>query len=64
MGFACVAEGVEQEAQRSILDDLGCDYIQGYLFSRPKSSTDILGDLSKLRYGDAALPTLVSVIPI
>jgi len=61
MGFACVAEGVEQEAQRSILDELGCDYIQGFLFSRPKSSTDILVDFTKLRLGDNDPVPLVSV---
>ncbi len=58
MGFVCIAEGVEKEAQRSILDDLGCDYIQGYLFSRPKSSTDILENFSTLRHGDVALSAM------
>ena len=30
-----VAEGVESEAQRTCLLDLGCNAAQGYLFSRP-----------------------------
>ena len=30
-----VAEGVETEEQRSILENLGCDNYQGYLFSKP-----------------------------
>ncbi|MCU1229033.1 MAG: Diguanylate cyclase [Acidobacteria bacterium] len=30
-----VAEGVETEEQRRILTELGCDEIQGYIFSRP-----------------------------
>lgn len=30
-----VAEGVETEAQRDILIGFGCDYVQGYLYSRP-----------------------------
>jgi diguanylate cyclase (GGDEF)-like protein/PAS domain S-box-containing protein len=30
-----VAEGVETEAQRDVLAALGCDDIQGYVFSRP-----------------------------
>jgi diguanylate cyclase (GGDEF)-like protein len=30
-----VAEGVETEAQRTILEKLGCDNYQGYLYSKP-----------------------------
>lgn len=30
-----LAEGVEQEGQRTILVDHGCDFAQGYLFGRP-----------------------------
>ena len=30
-----VAEGVETLGQQTILTDLGCEYFQGYLFSRP-----------------------------
>ena len=33
--LACVAEGVETEAQRDCLRDLGCAYVQGYLYARP-----------------------------
>jgi EAL domain-containing protein (putative c-di-GMP-specific phosphodiesterase class I) len=30
-----IAEGVETEEQLSVLRALGCNYIQGYLFSKP-----------------------------
>jgi diguanylate cyclase (GGDEF)-like protein/PAS domain S-box-containing protein len=49
MGFTCIAEGVEEEAQREILDELGCDYTQGYLFGRPVSGPDVRCDLKRLR---------------
>lgn len=35
-----VAEGVETARQDSILKQLNCDYIQGYLYSRPLPRTD------------------------
>ncbi|MCI8528100.1 MAG: GGDEF domain-containing protein [Lachnospiraceae bacterium] len=35
--FESIAEGVEDEAQYHYLETIGCDVIQGYLFSRPLS---------------------------
>jgi diguanylate cyclase (GGDEF)-like protein/PAS domain S-box-containing protein len=35
MGLSVIAEGVESEAQRGFLADLGCNSYQGYLFSPP-----------------------------
>jgi diguanylate cyclase (GGDEF)-like protein len=35
MHMAVTAEGVESEAQRRILNKIGCDQLQGYLLSRP-----------------------------
>lgn len=35
LNFNVVAEGVETEAQRKALTDLGCNHMQGYLFSKP-----------------------------
>lgn len=38
MNLKVVAEGVENEQVRSLLVGQGCDFIQGYLFSKPASA--------------------------
>ncbi len=35
LSLACVAEGVETEAQARIIAELGCDHAQGYHYARP-----------------------------
>ena len=35
MGFDVIAEGIEEEAQLETLREIGCDFIQGYLWGRP-----------------------------
>jgi len=35
LDLTCVAEGVESEAQLSLLRSLGCEMVQGYLISKP-----------------------------
>ena len=41
LGFDVVAEGVETEEQREVLERLGCGMAQGYLFSRPVAASEI-----------------------
>ena len=35
LGFKVVAEGVENKTQQAFLRELECEYLQGYLFSKP-----------------------------
>jgi diguanylate cyclase (GGDEF)-like protein/PAS domain S-box-containing protein len=42
LGLDIIAEGVETEAVRTILLDMGCSFGQGYLFSRPLRDPDAL----------------------
>ena len=42
LGLNVVAEGVETELQLAKLAEFGCDYVQGYLFSRPVSREEAL----------------------
>ena len=40
LGLKVIAEGVETSQQRDLLIAAGCDYLQGYLYSKPVSAAD------------------------
>ena len=42
LGLAVIAEGVETFVQRDFLLEQGCEYLQGYLFSKPQPINDII----------------------
>ena len=39
LALHCVAEGIEDDAQRQHLQALGCEFGQGYLFARPQPAS-------------------------
>jgi diguanylate cyclase (GGDEF)-like protein len=47
LGMGTVAEGIETEAQAQAVRELACAKGQGYLFSRPLTSGDLLGWLAE-----------------
>jgi diguanylate cyclase (GGDEF)-like protein/PAS domain S-box-containing protein len=53
LGFEVVAEGIETEAQRELLTDMGCHYGQGYLLARPMPPGPA-ADLARARSAPAA----------
>ena len=51
LGVKVVAEGVEDEATMSLLNDYGCDEAQGYHFSRPVEADALLQWLQTSEFG-------------
>jgi diguanylate cyclase (GGDEF)-like protein len=47
LGLEVVAEGVEKKHQADYLTMLGCEYLQGYYFSRPVPQKEIINILKK-----------------
>ena len=45
LDMSIVAEGVETAEQRDILKEIGCEYLQGYYFSKPVPEADFLTKL-------------------
>ena len=54
MKMEVIAEGVEHEEQKEILDRLGCDGMQGYLFAKPMSPEEISTALEQVQHAVGA----------
>lgn len=50
LGMKVVAEGVENIEQLEFLNEFGCDYAQGYYFSRPVDEEDVLPLLESMKF--------------
>jgi diguanylate cyclase (GGDEF)-like protein len=48
LGFELVAEGVEERVHAIILDDLGCDFLQGYWLAHPAPEAEIPAKLAAI----------------
>jgi EAL domain-containing protein (putative c-di-GMP-specific phosphodiesterase class I) len=42
LGLEIVAEGIENEEQKTFLLDEGCDYAQGFLIARPMKADELI----------------------
>jgi diguanylate cyclase (GGDEF)-like protein/PAS domain S-box-containing protein len=47
LGLSTIAEGVETEQQRVLLSTIGCDLMQGYLYSRPVPAEEAAACLTR-----------------
>jgi EAL domain-containing protein (putative c-di-GMP-specific phosphodiesterase class I) len=45
LGIKTIAEGIETEAQATLIKEAQCDFAQGYLFSKP-----LIADAFELAY--------------
>ncbi|MFT6392212.1 MAG: EAL domain-containing protein (putative c-di-GMP-specific phosphodiesterase class I) [Ilumatobacter sp.] len=60
LGYSVVAEGVEDIGQLEVLREMGCEDVQGYLFSHPLPLTDFTELLRRRRLDPIAM---VSALP-
>lgn len=59
LGMDLVAEGVETYDQITVLRKLGCEYGQGYFFSKPIDATDAAGFIADYAHSAPIMPVQV-----
>jgi diguanylate cyclase len=42
LGLEVIAEGVERDGELTVLREVGCQYVQGYLLGRPRPEAELL----------------------
>jgi diguanylate cyclase (GGDEF)-like protein len=63
VGVKCVAEGVETVDQLALLREMGCDFAQGYLFSRALTYEQLQEWLPRHQPGEPATVRLPADVP-
>lgn len=57
LGLSVTVEGIEEEDQRDCLIELGCDELQGFLFSSPVPASEVSATVAAIaKAGKPALP--------
>jgi diguanylate cyclase (GGDEF)-like protein/PAS domain S-box-containing protein len=56
LGMSSTAEGIEQYAQRALLEEMECDSLQGYLFAKPRPAEDAARIIARLTAGRSRPP--------
>jgi EAL domain-containing protein (putative c-di-GMP-specific phosphodiesterase class I) len=49
LGLRVIAEGVESPAEWALLEEMGCDSVQGFFLGRPMPADDLLAWIAKWR---------------
>ena len=52
MGYKLIVEGIETEDERDLLLDLGCEFGQGYYYSKPLKEIDFIDFLDNVTTGN------------
>lgn len=50
LGLTIVAEGVEKPEQLELIESLGCDVVQGYIFDKPLSESEFIEKIKQKQY--------------
>ena len=61
LALRTVAEGIETDAQRTVLRDLGCQLGQGFLYARPLDASAIPAVIGRLGLGEEPLLVIQNV---
>jgi diguanylate cyclase (GGDEF)-like protein/PAS domain S-box-containing protein len=58
LGLSLVVEGVETQAELQVVSDLGCEYVQGFFFAKPKAFHEACLDAAQVEAEHCFRPVL------